>query len=241
MECSSPPPLTDDQITALLDGEAEPSVHDHLARCPACHARLAAAQRFEQVLRASLQRWDCPTPLQLGHYHLGLLDPEDERAIRQHLAHCHECTDELTDLRLMLGDSKPPQPQMPAQPPRAGLSLGALLAQWLPRAPALAMRGAGLERLEARAGDISVVLEVQPAAAGQVLVVGQVVTEELDRWVGALVEVRQAGSIQATAVVDALGWFSCGSLSPEPTEFRITPQRGRMLVLPELSLQRQAC
>ena len=71
MECSSPPPLTDDQLSAALEQNAAPDVIDHLASCASCAARLDAAQQAEQSLRSALYRWDCPAPQTLAEYHVG--------------------------------------------------------------------------------------------------------------------------------------------------------------------------
>ena len=56
MLCSAPPPLTDDQLSAALDGEADQVVLDHLERCPSCTARLEQARRAERALAGRLYR-----------------------------------------------------------------------------------------------------------------------------------------------------------------------------------------
>src|SRR5688500_10323385 len=111
MECSSPPPLTEDQLSMALDDSAEPAVIEHLARCAGCSARLADARKAEQALQASLYRWDCPTPRQLADYHLARVGPDEDRAIARHLDHCARCHEEIEDLRLFLLAEQPsPQP-----------------------------------------------------------------------------------------------------------------------------------
>ena len=50
MECSSPPPLTDDQLSAALDQVAAPDVIDHLAGAPA--ARPASKRRSGRAIAA---------------------------------------------------------------------------------------------------------------------------------------------------------------------------------------------
>src|SRR3712207_3339421 len=100
MQCSSPPPLNDDQINAALDGDADPTVQAHLAECAGCAGRLAAARQFERQVRARLYRWDCPPPQQLADYHFGRVPPDDDRAIRRHLERCALCAAEVEDLRL---------------------------------------------------------------------------------------------------------------------------------------------
>ena len=98
MECSSPPPLTDDHISAALDETAVPDVIDHLARCPACAARLEDARRVEYTLRSNLYRWDCPSPQRLAEYHLGNIAADEQRAFARHLEQCASCSEEIGEL-----------------------------------------------------------------------------------------------------------------------------------------------
>jgi anti-sigma factor RsiW len=236
MRCSDPPPLTKDQITAALDGETDPSTDDHLARCEGCAARLAQAQQIERTLKAGLQRWDCPTPQQLGDYHLGLVGQDGARAITRHLEHCVRCSDEIEELRMFLtadASRRRPAPRPPARP--RPLWPTELIAHLLPRAPALAVRGTS-GPIKAEADGVTIFLDVQPATGGRVMLTGQVVADGQERWVGALVELRQAGKLCATAALDDLGSFSAGPLNAEPTELRVTPQRGPALVLPDIEL-----
>src|SRR6266536_5903792 len=104
MECSSPPPLTDDQLSAALDQAAAPDVIDHLASCASCAARLEAAQQAEQSMRSALYRWDCPTPQTIADYHLGRPSAEEQRAIVRHLETCARCSEELAELVLFMRD-----------------------------------------------------------------------------------------------------------------------------------------
>src|SRR6059058_694021 len=99
MPCSFPPPLTDDQFTAALDGEVSLPVQQHLAMCPGCAARLTQARQVEQMLKSKLRRWDCPTSQQIGHYHLGLTSQTEARSIAEHLSQCVACQAELSELQ----------------------------------------------------------------------------------------------------------------------------------------------
>ena len=237
MECSLPPALTDDQVTTALDGDIEPSVQDHLARCPSCAARLAEARQAERTLKASLRRWGCPNSQQLADYHLGRVSRDDDRAIVRHLEECVRCTDELEELRVFLAADKKPRPAARPQPlVSARLSPGKLFARLVPQGPALAMRGAGRAPLVAEADGTTIFLEVHPAADGQLMLQGQMVADDHDRWTGALVEVRQSARLQATAAVDDLGGFVCGPVLAGATELRITPHSGGMLVLADVEL-----
>jgi len=235
MQCSAPPALTDDQISAAIDGAADPAVQAHVAQCPGCAQRLVHARQMEQSLRTRLYRWDCPSPQQLADYQLRRVDAGQARAIEAHLAGCARCTEELADLGQFLAADAPLEAPQPAPMRPKASPWGALFARPQPQRPAVALRGAGAGPLMAVAGDTTIFLDVQPAA-GQIAMQGQLVDADQDRWVGALVEVRQSGALVATAEVDDLGSFACAALPAGATELRITPQHGRMIVLTDLEL-----
>ncbi len=237
MVCSVPPPLTDDQLTAALDGEADTLVAEHLARCAGCSGRLAQARVVEHGLRMKLNRLDCPPAQQLGDYHLGLVSQSDERGIIRHLEHCTRCTAELEELRVFLSAEAVSQPQPgPVPIHTARPRLRELVARVLPRTPGLALRGAGPGPLIADADGTTLVLEGQPAAQGLVNVLGQVVADDQDSWIDALVELRAQGVLQATTVVDDLGAFRCNAVPADLSEVRITAPQGQTLVLRNVTL-----
>ena len=74
MQCSLPPPLTEDQLSVALDGTADTAVHAQLSRCPYCAEQLAAARQIETALNQHLYRWDAPSPEALAAYVLSWLD-----------------------------------------------------------------------------------------------------------------------------------------------------------------------
>ena len=237
MECSSPPPLTDDQLSTALDQIATPDVIDHLAHCASCAARLDTAQQAEQSLRAALYRWDCPNPQTLAEYHLGRASADQQRAIVRHLEICARCSEEMAELVLFMRDDEPvAEPDAPI-PARGMAARGWWLARLLPRAPALALRGGAAGPLMFETADgVTIFLELQPVADGQTELRGQLVADDQDGWVSALVELRQAGTLRATAAIDDLGTFRVAALPTQPTELRIARAGGRALLLPEFEL-----
>jgi hypothetical protein len=237
MECSSPPPLTDDQLSAALDQAAAPDVIDHLAGCASCAARLDAAQRAEQSLRSALYRWDCPAPPTLADYHLGRSRAEEQRAITRHLETCARCSEEMAELVLFMRDEAPVATPAQPSPARRSAARGWSLARLLPRAPALALRGGAGAPLMFEANDgVTIFLEIEPLASGQTELRGQLVVDDQDGWTGALAELRQSGVLRATAAIDDLGTFRVAALPRLPTELRITRADGRALRLPEFAL-----
>lgn len=237
MKCSLPPPLSDDELSAAIDLMADAATRHHLARCAGCAARLEQARQVDQALTRQLWRADCPSPQQLGDYHLGLMEPTAERPIIRHLEQCALCRTEIADLRLFLEGTNPavaPTATAPDRPARP--RLGELAARLLPRAPALALRGSQIGPFTAEADGVTVFLDVQAAADGQIMVNGQVIAKDQERWIGALAELRQAGGVQAVATLDDLGGFRCGPLAPGPTDVRITPEQGPAVTVPTITL-----
>lgn len=94
MACTFPPELTDLQLAMALDGEADATVNAHLAACAHCRARAATLARDEARLRAQLFRRFCPPPDALRDYAFDLLDEDEARTVREHLALCPHCTRE---------------------------------------------------------------------------------------------------------------------------------------------------
>ena len=236
MGCSFPPPLTDDQLSDALDAVADGEVRDHLAGCAHCAARLAEARQAEQTLHAGLRRMDCPAPQRLGEYQLKLVGLAEARAIDRHLKECARCADELAELRAYLAAEQ--SPRAAARPPQTRWqSLGKLFGRVMPPAAAPALRGAGMEPIVVEAEGVTVILDVQ-ASAGGVAVLGQVVADDLAAWAGALVELRQSGALQATAIVGDLGDFRLAAVAAAISELRLTPLHGRMLVVADLPLGR---
>jgi anti-sigma factor RsiW len=233
MQCSVPPALTDDQISAAVDGAADPAIQAHVARCPSCAQRLVKARQMEQSLRTRLYRWDCPPPQQLADYQLRRVDAGQAQAIEAHLAGCVRCTEELADLQQFLAADAPLEAPRPAPMPAS--AWGALFARPQPQPSAVALRGAGPGPLMAVVGGTTIFLDLQPTA-DQIALQGQLVDAEQDRWVGALVEIRQSGALVATAEVGDLGGFACAALPAGATELRITPRHGRVIVLTDLEL-----
>lgn len=244
MECSLPPPITEDQISAAIDGFADVTVQQHIVQCASCAARLTQAQMLEDVLKVKLNRWDCPTPQRLGEYVTGLVSARtEERTIRLHLEECARCKAEVEDLNVFLvsdtasvsASQKHTQPAVARKHPERP-ALGQILARILPRTPALALRGAALGPIMAEAEGTTVVLDVQPATEGQVTILGQVIADDYDSWTGALVELRREGVIEATTTVGDTSSFNCGPFPAGSIQLAITPPVGRTLVLPHIDV-----
>jgi hypothetical protein len=62
------------------------------------------------------------------------------------------------------------------------------------------------------------------------------VADDQDAWTGALIEIRQAGALRATASIDDLGTFQTSALPMLPSELRLMRADGHALLLPEFAL-----
>ncbi len=110
---------------------------------------------FEQRLRLSLYRFDCPDAQTLGEYELDMLDPVERTRIAAHAVDCADCTAELSELRTFLA-----RPTSVSEPvlQRARRILATLFTPQ----PGLAyggLRGAGdLSTRVYEAGDVTITL-----------------------------------------------------------------------------------
>ncbi len=98
-DCASPPELSSKELWDYLDGRAGPMVRAHLKRCPSCRGRAKELAVFQDGLHMKLKRIACPSSLELGEYHLGILPSADAERIRQHVAGCPACQQEIDQLK----------------------------------------------------------------------------------------------------------------------------------------------
>src|SRR5215831_11885315 len=98
LECTFSSPLSEDTISDILDGQADEDALKHLQGCEFCRNRVQQAGEFELSLRSKMH----PSALQLGEYQLGYLDATEAGKIRNHLAVCFRCREELQTLNTFL-------------------------------------------------------------------------------------------------------------------------------------------
>jgi hypothetical protein len=220
MACVSPPELTDRELLTYIDGEAGQQVVAHLERCPHCREKAHRLARFQHRLTAQLYRLTCPSSMELGEYHLGILARDRVGAVARHLSECPHCTREVAELKEYLGELAPDLEFSPLERVRV------LVAQLVhgrrdpgrPGMPALTPAYAGLRGAEEeprlyQAEDIQVVIEVQQDAEQRDrkvllgLVIGTNISElKAHLW--------QANQHIITASVDELGNFVIPNLAP---------------------------
>ena len=211
MNCISPPELSDRQLLEFLDGEAEPETTHHLGTCQYCRNKADALARLQNGLTARLYRITCPSPLELGEYHLQILPSSQMLVMAQHVRECPHCEAEVAQLENFLQDLTP------------GVKTGFLGAIRVLAArlvsgndPALrpALRGGSKGPLIFEADGVVITLDVQPGSSGQASILGQLAADEQDQWTGAKVELQQSDSPQLIVSLDDLGAFRFEDSSP---------------------------
>jgi anti-sigma factor RsiW len=228
MTCIAPPELTDQELLTYLDGEADVRVIGHLEQCVHCRSRAQDLAHLQERLAAHLYRLDCPSPLQLGEFHLGLLDQEQAAAITRHLAECPHCTNEVAELKGYLAELEPTLE--PGLVERVRAQVQVLIARLVSggggnarsRQPALAPAFGGLRGEEDgpsvyQAGDVQVTIEVQDSAGqgDRKVVLGLVMgigPEEMQ------VHLWQAERLVTSVAVDEFGNFVLPDLTPDRYE-----------------------
>jgi hypothetical protein len=188
----------------------------------------AGFAQFQQQLRRSLYRFDCPDPHALGEYELNLLDPNQHTRIAQHAVGCDECLAELHTLRDFLASSV-------AVPESLVDRARRVVATLLTPAPGLAhsgVRGTASAIRVFEAGDVSVT--VGPGS-GRGSLIGLVVDAASPPGAlaghGVRLLPRDGGPIVST--LDDLGNFEFTGLMPDAYALDIDLPEG-IIVIQEL-------
>ncbi len=172
MICANNPQLDDVELLLTLDGEASPEVAMHVSQCPQCSQRAAELAGAQRLATARLFRAACPSALELGEYHLGMLPAVRTTAVQQHVAACPHCTEELAQLTAFMDSPDPYLHTAPWTALRQQVNVlvarlaGGMQAGGLFGPPALAPTLAGLRGdaggpLTYEAGDAQIILEIQ--------------------------------------------------------------------------------
>lgn len=236
MQCSQPPAITDNQLSAALDGEAGLDVLDHLAGCTSCAARYAEARTLEATLKRHLHRFGCPPTEEIADFHWGLLDADAAAAVVQHLPICPRCSAELAELRYFLTDDQAEQPQLQRGAALHRPSPRSIQARVLPSQQAVALRGAAVEPTIAEAEGHTIVLQLRKEGDHGMALVGQLLANPTELWQVALVEVRQEGIVQHVAALDQFGGFKCYLPSQQPVDLRFSAKGKPDILISSLSL-----
>jgi len=220
MKCITSPALDNVEIVMYVDGEADEAVVAHIQQCPFCTERARQWTLSQNRLRKQSYRVDCPTPMELGEYHLGYLPDPQELVIARHLRECLLCQRELAVLEDFLRNLAPETDLLGAAKVLIARLMGAQSENNItPVAPAL--RGDVKGPLTFEADGIVIVLDIQPGNEGKVNILGQVAADDQDQWTGAMVELRREDQLQSSTEIDDLGAFRFEGTMPGTKEMRI--------------------
>lgn len=232
MICQNTPQLDDVELLMALDDEADLEVAMHVSNCPQCQQRSAELASLQQVAAARLFRATCPSSLELGEYHLGMLPPTRSASVQQHVAACPHCAQELTQLDSFLNIADPHLHPAPWEVIKRHVKVVvARLASGPQRnnlfgqpafAPALAgLRGEQSGPLTYEAGDVQIILDIQDdeQQAGRKAIIGLILgwdTEEV------VVRLWSDERLVSTVTVDMFGNFAIDGLMPGAYEMFVT-------------------
>jgi anti-sigma factor ChrR (cupin superfamily) len=236
MRCIAPDEISEEQLLAYADGEANSGTLDHVRRCPACAERARTFATHQLVLRRLFQRLACPDPHILGEYRLGLLSSTERAAVEDHLQVCSSCAAEADNLEdfFQAVAITPTVSTLPAQlkriiaRPVSISSPGALQAGFALRGTATAAPGVY------RAEDIKLVvgLEADGLRAGYKVLLGFTSREgqPLGDLTAARVLLKRDGVPFAVEEVDALGNFVFSDLGSGEYELVLFTDREQVVV-----------
>ncbi len=225
MNCISPPELSDRQLLEFLDGEAEPETTHHLGICQYCHNKADTLARLQSGLTTRLYRITCPSPFELGEYHLRILPSPQMLVMAQHVRECPHCESEVAQLENFLKDLTPDV--KPGLPTIIGVLVARLISgngEGAALTPAL--RGEQKGPIILEADGVVITLDVEPGSDKQVSILGQVAADEQDQWTNALVELHQTNIPPITTSLDDLGAFRFEAVRPGATQIMITSTEG---------------
>lgn len=230
MKCITSPALDNVEIAMYVDGEADEAVVAHIQQCPFCSERARQWTLLQNSVRKQSYRVDCPTPMDLGEYHLGYLPDPQELVIARHVQDCLLCRREVAILEDFLSNLAPDTGLLGAAKVLIARLMGAQAENNLtPVTPAL--RGEAKGPLTFEVDGIVIVLDVQPANAGMFNILGQVAADDQDQWTEAVVELRRNHELQCSATVDDLGAFRCEEVIAGEQELRIRSRDSSQVVL----------
>jgi hypothetical protein len=228
MTCVSPPELNDRELLTYLDDEADHQVVAHLEQCPHCRERARHLAHLQDRLTARLYRLTCPSPHELGEYHLGVMPDDQAAAVAQHLAECPHCAGEVAQLKDYLAGLAPslelgPLERIKNQVKGRVRVLVARLVSGGPEgdplgrsalAPAYAgIRGEGEGLYIYQADDVQIAIEIQDDAEqpGHKTILGLTMGPETSEGLAFLWRAEQR---IAVVPVDKLGNFVIPALAP---------------------------
>jgi hypothetical protein len=231
MKCITSPALDDSQIMSYIEGEADAVIVAHMKECAFCRERANRWTLLQNRLRKQLYRVACPTPMELGDYHLGFLPDPQKMIVAQHVRECPLCRREVAELEDFMDGLAPEVSLLGAAKVLIARLLGGNTT------PALdALRGEVKGPLIFEADGIVITLDVQTDMKRQTSILGQLAADDQDQWTGAKVELQRADLPQLTASLDDLGTFRFDDVQPGTIQITIQALYGIQVQIPNIDI-----
>lgn len=216
-----PPPLSDDELSAILDGIFDDQVQIHLENCESCTARLDKMQKLEKTLQQRLNRFECPSSVQLGEFYLQMLKADEIQRIAQHVEGCPRCQNEISTLIHFLDDSQE-SPRKKAEIIRVPANYW--IVESIETVGNLALRTLRGSN-ESHSHDVKVNTAnfyLETSVTDQKLhLTGQVIDSDVN-WIGAVAEIWQNDLPQHICILDEMCEFKAELNRPDPVTLYIT-------------------
>jgi hypothetical protein len=237
MKCIAPSAISEEQLLAYVDGEADTDTIAHIQSCAHCAQRVQAYTTDQARLRFVFHRIECPDAHTLAEYHAGLLPAEQQTAVENHLKICVACSREIADLDRFLTEV----PLIPISQTLVG-HVKRIIARKIPtptdsmlQQPALAFRGATSAPPDVyQADDIKLMvgLEADGLQAGRKMILGLTSREgqSVASLAGAQVQLRRGETIVAVEEVDNLGNFVFTGLLSGNYELILTTNQEQVII-----------
>lgn len=228
--CVFPPELDDKQLLAYLDApQANPATARHLESCPHCRERANALDRFQKRLTTKVYRITCPSPMELGEFHMQLLSASNRLVIGQHLRQCPRCTEEISLLKDYLSEDEPQRNILE--------SVQEFFANLISRKTMTfgAVRGAEDGPLTYQVDDILFSINVNDdmESPGYKMVLGLVEGLTSD---GFTMEAHQEGNLIATSLIDEFHYFQFTHLDPGMYDLVLSGWQTKIHLKPSLEV-----
>ncbi len=212
-ECILQSPLSDDDLLAVLDGEANEDIQNHLGICAYCSERLGHMRKLEQGVHMIMYRSDCPTADELADFVMEVVTFDIYQSIQEHLQACVVCREEVQKLQMMFTTNELPintvsQTESFWQQLENRLhELEDRIVTLLVPRPLIAsgqLRGAGdRERiLNYENGSITVMLRLEKLVDG-LKINGTIIDSQNEgQWIGGHAELTASGQRRFIAIID---------------------------------------
>lgn len=229
--CKLPPPLSDEQLSSYLDGLAGKDVQEHLDACAFCSDRLQAMREFDNKLKVTLWRFDCPDSQVLTDYVMDFLSTPERKNVERHLAICIACKEEIAVLRRFLeNDEDTVEQSETTLSPIPKLNIfNEMIAATALEVSVGTLRGNLSGPIIIQVNEVlSLVLEFKELVKG-IVCNGQILAQDTETWSGALVQIFGNEDLLCTTQVGDLGYFECEIDALTSLTLRITAASGEVI------------